>query len=37
VNNATNEPYREYDTGSGRDTKLDESGRTILFGVSYKF
>jgi iron complex outermembrane receptor protein len=37
VNNATNEPYREYDTGSGNDTKLDENGRTILFGVSYKF
>jgi iron complex outermembrane receptor protein len=37
VNNATNEPYREYDTSSGNDTKLDENGRTILFGVSYKF
>ena len=37
VNNANNEPYREYDGGTGRDTKLDENGRTILFGVSYKF
>jgi iron complex outermembrane receptor protein len=37
VNNATNEPYREYEVGSGNDTKLDENGRTILFGVSYKF
>jgi iron complex outermembrane recepter protein len=37
VNNLDNEPYREYDAGSGRDTKLDEYGRTILFGVSYKF
>jgi len=37
VNNVTNEPYREYDGGTGRDTKLDEYGRTILFGVSYKF
>lgn len=37
VNNVGNEPYREYDAGSGRDTKLDEYGRTILFGVSYKF
>ena len=37
VNNAGNEPYREYDSGSGRDTKIDEYGRTILFGASYKF
>ena len=37
VNNATNEPYREYNSGSGLDTKLDEYGRTILFGISYKF
>ena len=37
VNNAGNEPYREYNNGSGLDTKLDESGRTILFGISYKF
>jgi len=37
VNNATNEPYREFDGASGNDTKLDENGRTILFGVSYKF
>jgi iron complex outermembrane recepter protein len=37
VNNANNEPYREFDISSGRDTKLDEYGRTILFGVSYKF
>ena len=37
VNNAGNEPYREYNSGSGLDTKLDESGRTILFGISYKF
>ena len=37
VNNVGNEPYREYDAGSGRDTKLDEYGRTMLFGVSYKF
>jgi iron complex outermembrane receptor protein len=37
VNNAGNEPYREYDLNSGNDTKLDEYGRTILFGVSYKF
>ena len=37
VNNATNEPYREYNTTSNLDTKLDEYGRTLLFGVSYKF
>ena len=37
VNNLNNEPYREYDGGSGRDTKIDEYGRTVLFGVSYKF
>ena len=37
VNNATNEPYREYNTASNLDTKLDEYGRTLLFGVSYKF
>lgn len=37
VNNLNNEPYIEFDGGSGRDTKLDEYGRTMLFGVSYKF
>jgi iron complex outermembrane receptor protein len=37
VNNARNEPYREYNVGSNTDTKLDEYGRTVLFGVSYKF
>ncbi|MFN9195682.1 MAG: TonB-dependent receptor [Pseudomonadota bacterium] len=37
VNNANNEPYREYDSGTGRDTKLDENGRTILFGATFKF
>ena len=37
VNNATNEPYREYNNATNTDTKLDENGRTILFGVSYKF
>ena len=37
INNASNEPYREYDSGSNLDTKLDEYGRTMLFGVSYKF
>jgi iron complex outermembrane recepter protein len=37
VNNAGNEPYREFNDSTGRDTKLDENGRTILFGVSYKF
>jgi len=37
INNANNEPYREYDSGSNLDTKLDEYGRTYLFGVSYKF
>lgn len=37
VNNVNNEPYREYDGSSASDTKLDEYGRTILFGVSYKF
>jgi iron complex outermembrane recepter protein len=37
VNNATNEPYREYDVNSNTDSKLDEYGRTILFGVSYRF
>ncbi len=37
VNNATNEPYREYDFSSGRDTKTDTYGRTLLFGVTYKF
>jgi iron complex outermembrane recepter protein len=37
VNNLNNEPYREFDSGTGRDTKLDEYGRTILFGATYKF
>ncbi len=37
VNNLGNEPYREYNATSGADTKLDEYGRTVLFGVSYKF
>ena len=37
VNNAKNEPYREYNAANNTDTKLDEYGRTILFGVSYKF
>jgi iron complex outermembrane receptor protein len=37
VNNLNNEPYVEYDGGTGRDTKKDEYGRTMLFGVSYKF
>ena len=37
VNNASNEPYREYNNSTGLDTKLDENGRTFLFGVSYKF
>jgi iron complex outermembrane recepter protein len=37
VNNAGNEPYREYNNSTGLDNKLDENGRTILFGVTYKF
>jgi iron complex outermembrane receptor protein len=37
VNNANNEPYREYNNATGIDTKLDEYGRTMLFGLSYKF
>jgi iron complex outermembrane receptor protein len=37
INNASNEPYREYNQSSNLDTKLDEYGRTILFGISYKF
>jgi iron complex outermembrane recepter protein len=37
VNNLNNEPYIEYDAGTNRDTKTDEYGRTVLFGVSYKF
>ena len=37
VNNLDNEPYVEYDAGNNRDTKRDEYGRTVLFGVSYKF
>lgn len=37
VNNATNEPYTEFDRSSGLNTKLDTYGRTILFGVTYKF
>ena len=37
VNNLNNEPYIEYDASSNRDTKTDEYGRTVLFGVSYKF
>lgn len=36
VNNATNEPYRELDS-NGTQTKLDTYGRTVLFGVTYKF
>lgn len=37
INNANNEPYREYDSSTGRDTKLDQNGRTYLFGLNYKF
>ena len=37
VNNATNEPYVEFEKNTGRDSKFDEYGRTVLFGVSYKF
>ena len=40
VNNLTNEPYTEYsspDQSVSNRTKLDENGRTMLFGVSYKF
>jgi iron complex outermembrane receptor protein len=36
VNNVTNEPYRQLDT-VGNQTKLDTYGRTMLFGVTYKF
>ena len=36
VNNVTNEPYKELDS-AGNQTKLDTYGRTLLFGVSYKF
>jgi iron complex outermembrane receptor protein len=36
VNNVTNEPYRELDA-NGSETKLDKYGRTMLFGVTYKF
>jgi iron complex outermembrane receptor protein len=36
VNNVGNEPYRELDA-AGAQTKLDENGRTMLFGVTYKF
>ncbi len=36
VNNVTNEPYRELDV-NGSETKLDKYGRTMLFGVTYKF
>jgi iron complex outermembrane recepter protein len=36
VNNATNEPYIELD-GAGNETKKDTYGRTMLFGVTYKF
>jgi len=37
VNNVSNEPYREYNGATNQNTKLDEYGRTTLFGVSYKF
>jgi iron complex outermembrane recepter protein len=38
VNNASNEPYREYDPSNPTvDTKKDTYGRTVLFGASYKF
>lgn len=36
VNNATNEPYIELD-GAGNETKKDIYGRTMLFGVTYRF
>ena len=36
VNNVTNEPYRELDATDSQ-TKLDTYGRTMLFGVTYKF
>jgi iron complex outermembrane recepter protein len=37
VNNVGNETYREYNNNTLLDTKLDENGRTVLFGVNYKF
>jgi iron complex outermembrane recepter protein len=37
VNNANNQPYREYNPNTGLDTKVDKYGRTYLFGASYKF
>jgi iron complex outermembrane recepter protein len=37
VNNVNNTPYREFNDVSNLDTKIDEYGRTFLFGVSYKF
>ncbi len=37
INNVNNEPYREYNPVTNLDTKVDKYGRTILFGVTYKF
>jgi iron complex outermembrane receptor protein len=37
VNNLNNEPYVEYNPATNLDNKTDEYGRTMLFGVSYKF
>jgi iron complex outermembrane recepter protein len=36
INNVTNEPYRELDINKVQ-SKLDKYGKTILFGVTYKF
>jgi iron complex outermembrane receptor protein len=37
INNANNEPYREFNPTTGQDTKVDKYGKTYLFGVTYKF
>ena len=37
VNNATNEPYRQFFNGNGLTQKYEEYGRQYLLGVTYKF
>lgn len=37
INNATNEPYQEFNGSTDSITKTDKFGKTVLFGANYKF
>lgn len=37
VNNATNEPYRQYFVGNGLTQRHERYGRQYLFGITYRF